>query len=260
MSRPSKVLFIGHGNPMHAVNGSAYMNEWRRLGEQLEKPKAILCLSAHWLEPGAPRILATPFPETIHDFYGFPQILFDQRYPSPGAPHLAADTQRLLHAHGAVLEHGRGIDHGVWSFLLSLFPEADVPVYQMSMDLKRSLRSHYELGKELLQLRERGVMIIGSGNIVHNLRFAQLRGNPPAYDWALEFDALIEEILNSGDDERLWNFGNREGLLHQAHPTVDHYLPLLYVAALRTKSDQMQYFNTGIDAGSVSMRSLIFTS
>ncbi|HSF97016.1 MAG TPA: 4,5-DOPA dioxygenase extradiol [Thermohalobaculum sp.] len=256
--RPSSrmpALFVGHGNPMHAIVDSEFSRGWAEIGEALPPPAAILCVSAHWMTRGTTLVQVSAKPETIHDFGGFPQKLFDQQYPAPGAPALAAETAELLAKHHATTSDEWGLDHGAWAVLIRMFPKADVPVYQLSLDLSRPVRAHYELARDLKALRERGVLIVGSGNIVHNLP-AMRRGGAP-YDWAVEFDAMMAEAIAG---RRFGAVAEAEGmgnLMQTAHPTVEHFLPLLYTLGVADEADEISFFNEGIDLGSVSMRSCL---
>jgi len=256
--RPSDrmpALFVGHGNPMHAITDSAYSRGWAEIGAALPPPAAILCISAHWMTPGAVLVQVSSRPETIHDFGGFPQELFDQQYPAPGAPALAGRTAELLAKHHARTSDEWGLDHGAWAVLIRMFPKADVPVYQLSLDLSRPVAAHYELARDLRALRRMGVLIVASGNIVHNLP-AMRRGGAP-YDWAEEFDRLMADAIA---ERRFGRVAEAEGLgplMRAAHPTVEHFLPLLYALAVAEEDDEISFFNEGIDLGSVSMRSVL---
>ena len=232
------VLFVGHGSPMNAIGDNEYRRSWQELGSQfgtkIARPQLILCISAHWLTQGW-WLTAMAQPKTIHDFGGFPQELFDERYPAPGDPAAAQAISLVVRQRASVplgLDTDEwGLDHGSWSVLKPMFPEADVPVIQLSMDYARPPEDHYALAKQLRPLRERGVLIVASGNIVHNLRQMQrgAAGNQ-AYDWALEFDQTIGGYLQQGKLDALQNFQKLGSLASMAHPTHEHYLPLLYAA------------------------------
>lgn len=257
--RPSDrmpALFVGHGNPMHAIRESDFTRGWAAIGAALPAPTAILCVSAHWMTRGTTLVQVSDKPETIHDFGNFPRELFEQQYPAPGAPKLAEATAELLAKHHAKTSDDWGLDHGAWSVLLHMFPKADVPVYQLSLDLSRPVKQHYELARDLKALREMGVLIVASGNMVHNLPAMRHGGTP--YDWAVEFDRLMAQAIT---DRRFGDVAGAEGLgrlMQVAHPTVEHFLPLLYALAVADEADEMSFFNEGIDLGSVSMRSCVF--
>lgn len=246
------VLFVGHGNPMNAITTNTFADEWERIGKELQ-PRAILCVSAHWETPGS-RVTAMQRPNTIHDFGGFPDELFRVQYPSPGSPDLAQDIARLTHE-TILLDHEWGLDHGAWSVLARMFPAADIPVLQLSLDVTKSPLQHIELARQLASLRRQGVVIVASGNIVHNLGLVQWRGG--ALSWALEFDVLSKSLIASRDLKALANYTalGREAQL--AIPTPEHYLPMLYALALVDDTEDIAFFNENIDLGSVSMRSFI---
>jgi len=261
------VLFVGHGSPMNAIDDNAWRRSWQAMGAELlargVRPQLILCISAHWLTPGW-QLTGMAQPKTIHDFGGFPQALFDQQYPAPGAPVVARSLASTLKspATGAALgvdtQHW-GFDHGTWSVLKPMFPKADIPVLQLSMDYSRAPAEHYALGRQLQALRERGVLIVGSGNIVHNLR-ATREGTAAneAYDWATEFDAVVQNQIKKGQLDALPNFQSLGAVAQQAHPSHDHYLPLLYAAGAARASEMPRFFNTGFQSASISMRSVLW--
>ena len=260
------VLFLGHGSPMNAMGDNEYRRSWQalgaRFGTEIPKPQLILCISAHWLTNGW-WLTAMNQPKTIHDFGGFPQELFDQRYPAPGDPEAARAMslmvrQRLSAPLGLDVSEW-GLDHGAWSVLKPMFPEANIPVIQLSMDYSRAPEDHYALAKQLKALRDRGVLIVGSGNIVHNLGQMQrgAQGNQ-AYDWALEFDQTMGGYLQQGNLEALQNFQKLGSLAKMAHPTHEHFLPLLYAAGAVEPREPMRFFNTNFQGGSISMRSMIW--
>lgn len=251
------VLFVGHGSPMNAIEDNKYTKSWRELGKKLPKPQAILVVSAHWLTKGT-MVTAMTQPKTIHDFGGFPQELFNQQYKALGSPELAKYTQELVHATQVELDHEWGLDHGSWSVLLPMYPMADIPVYQLSIDYSKPLSYHYEIGKELSKLRDKGVLIIGSGNIVHNLRQINWSGDGKNFDWAVEFDVKFKEWMDKGDHKSILDYQKILGSTAQmAHPTNDHLLPLYYILGLQQKDESLHYFNDSIDMGSISMRSML---
>ena len=260
------VLFLGHGSPMNAVGDNEYRRSWQAMGSEFgskfPRPQLILCISAHWLTEGW-WLTGMATPKTIHDFGGFPQELFDQQYPAPGDAAAARAIslvvrQRASEPLGVDISEW-GLDHGTWSVLKPMFPDADIPVIQLSMDYNRAPEDHYALALQLKALRERGVLIVGSGNIVHNLRQMQ-RGaaGSQAYDWALEFDQTIGGYLQQGNLAALQNFQKLGTLAKMAHPTHEHYLPLLYAAGAVDATEPMRFFNTSFQGGSISMRSVIW--
>jgi 4,5-DOPA dioxygenase extradiol len=248
-------LFVGHGSPMNAITDNAYSREWRKLGETLPTPSAILCISAHWMTRGTTLVHIAPHPKTIHDFGGFPQALFDAQYPAPGAPDVAKATIELVRSSRLKGDTEWGLDHGAWSVLIKMFPKADIPVFQLSLDLAKPPSEHFALAQELKPLREKGVLIVGSGNIVHNL-MALVRGGQP-YDWAEDFDARAAKVIKERDFKALAKPLSLARTLQIAHPTLEHYLPVLFPAGVADDKDEMNFFNIGIDMGSISMRSFV---
>ena len=254
------VLFLGHGSPMNAIEDNEFRRSWQALGTRFgthwPRPQAILCISAHWLTRGW-WLTAMDKPRTIHDFGGFPQELFDQQYPAPGAPVLAGELHAVLRQPAVGLDASQwGLDHGTWSVLKPMFAAADIPVLQLSMDYSRPPAEHFALGQQLAGLRERGVLIVGSGNIVHNLRTVYRQ--PAPYDWAIEFDRVIGDQLQAGDYAGLAGFQKLGKVAELSHPTWEHYLPLLYAAGAARPGESMSFFNQGITAASISMRSVIW--
>jgi 4,5-DOPA dioxygenase extradiol len=253
------VLFVGHGSPMNAIEDNRWSQGFRSMGIALPEPRAVLCVSAHWFLPGT-FVTDNAHPETIHDFGGFPPELHQVSYPAPGAPELAARVQRLLAPLGASARSDWGLDHGTWSVLCHLRPNADVPVLQLSIDARLPPSKHIEVGRALQPLREEGVLILGSGNIVHNLRdaFANMRsGRTETPRWASEFDGAVASALEQRDAAFLSNsLGSDIG--RSSHPTPEHYLPLLYSFGASSERDTLSYPMTGFDAGSLSMRSVRF--
>ena len=249
-------MFIGHGNPMNAIEDNIYHRKWQSLGKELPKPKAILSISAHWLTPET-RVTAMQQPKTIHDF-GFPKKLFDQEYPAPGSPEFAKMTQEFVTYSHINLDEKWGLDHGTWSVLLPMYPLADIPVYQLGIVYEHPPTDHYELGKQLNKLRSKGVLIIGSGNLVHNLGKVDWDGGGKVYDWAQEFDNKMTGWINNRDHASILNYQKLLGnLADLAHPSNDHLLPLFYILGLQQKNEEVTYFNDKFDMGSISMRSLI---
>jgi 4,5-DOPA dioxygenase extradiol len=245
-------VFVGHGSPMNAVEQNRYTAAWQTFGQSIPKPKAILAVSAHWYI-NATAALATPIPKTIHDFYGFPQALYNVEYPAPGDPALAEALKELVAPIWVGMDRDSwGLDHGTWSVLVHMFPEADVPVIQLSIDATKPASYHLELGQKLSALRDQGVLVLGSGNIVHNLGMLARGARGQAYDWATRFDADVKQYLAAGDDRSIVEYTRHpDGSL--AVPTPDHYLPLLYVAGLRRNDDDLGILVDGVDLGSISM-------
>lgn len=251
------VLFIGHGNPMNAIEDNQFSRKWHEMGKSLPHPKAILSISAHWLTPDT-RVTGMAQPKTIHDFGGFPKKLFDQQYPAPGSPEMAKLTQDIVNYSHIQSDDSWGLDHGTWSVLLPMYPAADIPVYQLSIVYEKPLEYHYEIGKQLSKLREKGVLIIGSGNLVHNLGQVDWGGTGKVYDWAQEFDSRFKTWLDNGDHASMLNYKKLLGsTATMAHPSNDHLLPLYYILGLQQKGEKISYFNDNFDMGSISMRSMV---
>ncbi len=249
------VMFVGHGNPMNAVTDNAFSREWAKIGKELTVPRAIICMSAHWLTKGS-FITAMPNPITIHDFFGFPDAMYDVKYPAPGDPPLASEVCQIVK--GIEEDHEWGLDHGAWSFLVKMFPHADIPVLQLSVDYSKSPEQQYGLTRELTSLREKGVLFIGSGNIVHNLRAASFDNATP-YDWALEFDAMSKKLIETGDHQALVHYKKLGRAADMSIPTDEHYRPMLTTLALSDPNERVRFFNEAIDAASISMRSFILS-
>ncbi len=252
------VLFLGHGSPMNAIEENEFVAGFRNIAKQIPKPNAILCISAHWETKGT-FVTAMENPSTIHDFGGFPKELFAVRYPAPGSPDLAKETKSLVKKTNVGLDDKWGLDHGAWSVIKHLYPDADVPVIQMSLDYSQTPLYHYELARQIKSLREKGVLIIGSGNMVHNLRMvAWDKLNAPEYgfDWAIEANEKMKKYILDGDHAGLINFRSQGRAFDLAIPTPEHYLPLLYSMALKEESDQIHLFNDKAIAGSLTMTSV----
>lgn len=257
MSQSMPVVFFGHGNPMNAIENNAHTAAWTAVGRELPRPRAILAISAHWFVPGT-MVTASAQPRTIHDFGGFPRPLYEVAYPAPGDPALADRVGALL----APLPVGRderwGLDHGTWSVLTHAYPRADVPVVQLSIDETQPPAFHYALGQRLRPLRDDGVLIVGSGNVVHNLHtLAWGEHHPQPYDWAERFELIVRAALERGDDDALvaYERHGRDALL--AVPTPEHYLPLLYVLGARRPGDAVRFPTAGCELGSISMLSAV---
>lgn len=251
------VMFVGHGNPMNAIEDNIYHRTWQAMGKTLPRPQAILSVSAHWITNGT-KVTAMSQPKTIHDFGGFPKKLFDQEYPAPGSPEFAKLTQELVTYSHVQTDETWGLDHGTWSVLLPMYPAADIPVFQLSLDYDQPPTYHYEIGKQLSKLRDKGVLIIGSGNLVHNLRQVDWSGGNKVYDWAREFDSRFTEWMDKGDHTSILNYQKILGnTATMAHPTYDHLLPLFYILGLQQKNEHITYFNDQFDMASISMRSMV---
>lgn len=252
------VLFMGHGSPMNAIEQNPESDTWKKLGKNLPRPKAILCVSAHW-ETNGVQVTAMPKPRTIHDFGGFPKALFDVQYPAPGDPALAGSIQKMLatreHVH---LDHHWGLDHGAWSVIRQMFPEANLPVLQLSLNTRYTPAQHYTLARDLQKLREQGVLIISSGNWVHNLGILDWKSPNGGYDWAVEINQKIKQRILSGDDKPLVDYPSLGKEARLAIPTPEHYLPLLYTLGLRHKDETPWLFNDVLQMGSLSMASVAF--
>lgn len=251
------VLFLGHGSPMNAIEENAFVEGFRKIGAELDKPRAILCISAHWETKGT-FVTAMPQPRTIHDFGGFPRELFEVQYPAPGSPELVETAKASVSKTEVILDYDWGLDHGAWSVLKHLFPKADVPVVQLSLDYTRDAAYHVELAAQLAALRTQGVLIVGSGNMVHNLRLAawdRLR-ETFAYDWAVEAGEKMKNYILTRDFQSLVDYRLQGKAFELAIPTPEHYLPLLYILALCREHEEIALFNDQPVAGSLSMTSL----
>ena len=252
------VLFLGHGSPMNAIEENEFVTGFRNIGKGIPKPTAILCVSAHWETRGT-FVTAMENPPTIHDFGGFPKALFDVQYPAPGSPELAKETKSIIKRTEVVLDEKWGLDHGAWSVIKHLYPNADIPVIQMSLDYYQAPQFHYDLAKELSSLRKKGVLIIGSGNMVHNLRMVawdKLNTDNYGYDWALEASEKMKKFILSSDHQQLINFQSQGKAFDLAIPTPEHYLPLLYSLALKGENEKVSLFNDKAVGGSLTMTSL----
>jgi len=252
------VLFIGHGSPMNAISENEFVQNWRDLGKTMPKPNAILCISAHWETRGT-FVTAMPKPPTIHDFGGFPKALFDVQYPAPGSPEFAKETKRIVSKTDVGLDEKWGLDHGAWSVIKNIYPLADVPVFEMSLDYNQSPQFHYDLAKELSSLREKGVLIIGSGNIVHNLRMvAWDKIDEPEYgfDWALQANDTFKRLILANNHKELIHYSSLGKEVQLAIPTPEHYLPLIYTLALKKEDEPVTIFNDKAVMGSLTMTSV----
>ena len=250
------VLFVGHGSPMNGMEKNRYSRAWSEIGERLPRPKAVLCISAHWLTRGT-FTHERPEPKTIHDFWGFPRELYEIRYGCPGSPELARKVRSLIDRTHVERDTDWGLDHGAWVPLSRLFPDADIPVFQLSIDISRPAAFHYELGKELAPLREWGVLILGSGNIVHNLGQVDFEPDAAPYDWAIEFDELSRDLIERGDHKALMAYERLGRAASLSIPTPDHYWPLIYILGLQLPGEPASFPVDGIAHGSVSMRTVL---
>ncbi len=253
------VLFIGHGSPMNGIEDNEFSQRWTDMAKEIPVPAAVLVISAHWFSKGT-RITAMDFPETIHDFGGFPQALFDVQYPAPGSPALAMETASLIHSAQVELDHDWGLDHGAWTVVRHMYPEANIPVLQLSIDYTKSPQYHFDLAKELYDLRKKGVLIIGSGNMVHNLRMVSWEKiNTPGFgfDWALAMNDKFKQLISDGNYNPLINYESMGREARLAIPTPEHYLPLLYSLALKGNNDNVSFFNDKAVAGSLTMTSVL---
>ena len=245
------VLFAGHGNPMNAIEDNEFSRAWAVLGAALPRPRAILCISAHWETDGA-MVTAMPKPKTIHDFWGFPPELYQKRYPADGSPAWAQTTREIIRSTKVEPNMDWGLDHGTWTVMCRMFPAADVPVFQLSLDRKLPPPRHYAIGRELASLRERGLLIVGSGNMVHNLGMMEWTEKP--FDWASEFDARLKKLILARDHQALMHYERLGPQAALAIPTNEHYLPMLYALALQGNDEPLSFFAEKVVLGSVSMR------
>jgi 4,5-DOPA dioxygenase extradiol len=259
MSKTAKmpVLFLGHGSPMNAIVENEFVNGFRNIAKGIPKPNAILCISAHWETKGT-FVTAMENPNTIHDFGGFPKELFAVQYPAPGSPDLAKQTKSLVTKTEVGLDDKWGLDHGAWSVIKHLYPNADIPAIQMSIDYSQTPLSHYELAQQIKSLREKGVLVIGSGNIVHNLGKVEWKrlNETFGYDWAIEANDKMKKFILDGSHKELINFRSQGKAFDLAIPTPEHYLPLLYSLALQDKNEEVKLFNDKAVAGALTMTSL----
>lgn len=252
------VLFIGHGSPMNGIEDNEFSRSWSKYGKEIPQPKAVLVVSAHWLTNGT-YVTAMNNPKTIHDFGGFPKELFDVQYPAKGSLEVAQDTQKIITSTNVHLDHDWGLDHGTWTVVRHMYPNADIPVLQLSIDYNKPATYHYNLAKELLQLRRKGVLIIGSGNMVHNLRMVawdKLNVDNYGFDWAQEMNSIFKEKISKGDHQALIEYEKLNKAALMAIPTPDHYYPMLYALALQTSNDKVEFFNDKSVGGSLTMTSV----
>lgn len=244
-------LFVGHGSPMNALGGP-YADAWRVLGNQLPRPKAILCISAHWYVPEV-AVTAMAQPRTIHDFYGFPKPLYDVRYGAPGDTWLAERTREMLAPLTVRMDHDWGLDHGTWSVLMHVFPRADVPIVQLAIDRRQPPQFHYDLGRRLAELRDEGVLVVGSGDVVHNLGIMRRDGSDAPFDWATRFNTRAKALIAAREHGPLIDYAGMGEDARLSIPTPEHYLPLLYVLGMQGEDEQVAFFTDRIELGSISM-------
>jgi 4,5-DOPA dioxygenase extradiol len=252
------VLFIGHGSPMNGIEDNQFSRRWKKMAEEVPVPAAVLVVSAHWFTKGT-KITAMDLPKTIHDFGGFPKQLFDVEYHAPGHPVLAKETAALLHSTHVELDHDWGLDHGAWTIIRHMYPKADIPVLQLSIDYTKGPQYHYDLAKELYSLRQKGVLIIGSGNMVHNLGMVawdKMNEDEYGFDWAIEMNNKFKQLISEGDFKSMINYGQLGRAAALAIPTPEHYLPLMYTLGLKGKGDNVAFFNDKAVAGSLTMTSV----
>ncbi len=252
-TEPMPVLFVGHGNPMNAITDNEFSRGWREVGKSLPKPGAVLCVSAHWETKGT-YVTAMQKPPTIHDFGGFPPELYEVQYPAPGSPGLANETKQSVRSADVGLDFEWGLDHGCWSVLRHVFPGGDVPVIELSIDSTKPPRWHYDLAKELALFRKKGVLIAGSGNIVHNLRMIDWRATE-GFDWARQANETLKDLIAGGDGERLIDYRSLGREVQMGVPTPEHYIPLLYAMGLREEGEAVSFFNDRTELGAISMTS-----
>jgi 4,5-DOPA dioxygenase extradiol len=252
------VLFIGHGSPMNGIEDNEFSLRWARMAKEIPIPKAVLVVSAHWFTKGT-RITAMEFPTTIHDFMGFPRELYDVQYNAPGSPELAKETASLIRSTDAIQDHDWGLDHGAWSVVKHMYPEAIIPVLQLSIDYTKGPQFHFDLAKEIYGLRKKGILIIGSGNMVHNLKMIDwnmINQREFGYDWALKMDYQFKKLISHGDPKPLINYESLGNAARLAIPTPEHYLPLLYSLGLRGTNETATFFNDKAVGGSITMTSV----
>lgn len=250
------VLFAGHGSPMNAIEQNEFSEKWKELGNSLPRPNAIICISAHW-ETNGTFLTAMQQPKTIHDFGGFPKALFEVEYPASGNPLLASETAELLKEHEAGLDMRWGLDHGTWSILKNMYPNADIPVIQMSLDYEKPAGYHFELGKKLAGLRKKGVLIMGSGNMVHNLGMLDWNNPDMGSDWAVEANTFFKKHILDQDYNPLIDYRNMGKAVQLAVPSPEHYLPMLYILGMRSENEKLEFFNDKAVMGSLTMTSLL---
>jgi 4,5-DOPA dioxygenase extradiol len=253
--KKSPLLFVGHGSPMNGIEDNEFSQRWAAMGKEIPTPTAVLCISAHWYTSGT-FITAMNNPKTIHDFGGFPKALFDVQYPAPGNPALAKEAASLIHSTSVGLDHDWGLDHGTWSVVKNMYPDANIPVLQLSIDYTKPPEFHYALAKELQALRKKGVLIIGSGNMVHNLRIMNWHQPESGFDWADEMNDTFKKLIETENHQPLIHYQNLGEAAKLSIPTPEHYLPLLYILGMKEKNESVSFFNDKTMMGSISMTSV----
>ena len=249
------IIFVGHGSPMNAIEDNEYSRTWRKIGEELPKPQAILAISGHWYTNGT-RILDDKQPKMTYDMYGFPQELYEIKYTSPGAPELAHETKEMI-SKEVLIDNSWGYDHGAWSILHVMYPKADIPVYQLSVDRNASAETHYKIGQEIAELREKGVLIFASGNVVHNLAYVDF-SMQGGYDWAVEFDQYIKQKISQRDYVGVMDYKKARRSAELAFTSPDHFYPLLYILGASSAEDELKIYNESCTMGALSMTSYLF--
>jgi 4,5-DOPA dioxygenase extradiol len=252
------VLFVGHGSPMNGIEDNVFSHRWKTMAKEMPVPSAVVVISAHWFTKGT-MVTAMEAPKTIHDFGGFPRALFEVQYPAPGSPSLATQMAEMIRSTHVTQDHDWGLDHGTWTIVRHMYPDAKIPVLQLSIDYTKAPQYHYDLAKELYNLRKKGVLIIGSGNMVHNLGMVawdKINGPAYGYDWALQLNETFKSLILSGDHTPLINYDSLGKEAKLAIPTPEHYLPLLYTLGLKGKADNASIFNDQAVAGSLTMTSV----
>ncbi|MCA9482250.1 MAG: 4,5-DOPA dioxygenase extradiol [Nitrospina sp.] len=257
-NKPMPALFLGHGSPMNVIEHNRFSSSWKILGRCLPRPRAILCVSAHWVTAGT-RVTAMEMPRTVHDFANFPQALYDIQYPAPGSPALAKRIQSQTRLTRIDLEFDRGLDHGTWGVLAPMYPAADIPVLQFSLDGGLPPKTHFAIGQELRWLRDEGVLILGSGNIVHNLGRLDPAAEAEPADWAVEFDEAVKQCLLEGDHQKILDYESLGEIARLSVPTPEHFLPLLYIMALQREEERVTFPVEGIAHQGISMRSVMIS-
>ena len=254
------VLFVGHGSPMNAIENNEFSRKWESLGRNIPRPKAIVCISAHWETKGT-SVTSMNKPKTIHDFGGFPEELYEIVYPASGSKSLAQEIKDSIKSE-IKLDESWGLDHGTWSVLRRMYPLADIPVIQLSIDFNKSMQEHYELAKQLSFLRQKGILIIGSGNLVHNLMLVEFHGDfneDFGFDWAIEANEIFKKLISKNDYSSLINFKSLGKSVQLAIPTTEHYIPMIYSLALKKEGESIQFFNDKAVAGSLTMTSFLIS-
>lgn len=251
-------LFIGHGSPMNGIEDNEFSRRWAAMANQIPTPAAVIVISAHWLTKGT-RITAMEFPKTIHDFGGFPDELYTVQYPAPGNPQLANETALLVQNEKVILDHDWGLDHGAWTVVKHMYPHANIPILQLSIDYNKDPKSHYDIAKQLMALRKKGVLIIGSGNMVHNLRLVawdKLNENEYGYDWAIDMNEKFKSLIKNEEINSLIEYEKLGKEAQLSIPTPEHYIPLLYTLGVKNKKEEVSFFNDKVIGGSLTMTSL----